>query len=53
MHSFWCMDMPDVTVCYGTTLDLVVFERFYIYNLRWFMSDVLYLHQTFTDYVYD
>ena len=44
---------PGVTASYGTPLDFVVFLRIFMYNWQPFMSEVLYLHQTFTDCVSD
>ena len=46
--------MPDVTACYGRTFDFMSFSLgIFIHNCNLFMSEILYLHQTFTDYVFD
>ena len=43
--------MSDVTASYGRSFDFIAFLYIFIHNWRAFMSQVLNLHQTFTDYV--
>ena len=50
IHIFLCIDMPDVTARY---LILLRFLGILIYNCLAFMSEELYLHQTFKDCVSD
>ena len=45
--------MSDVTASYGTPLNFIVFLGIFIHNWQPFMSEVLYLHQTFTDCVFN
>ena len=45
--------MPDVSASYGTSLDLIAFLSVFIHNWWPFMSELYYLHQTFTDSVSD
>ena len=50
IHTLWYTDIPDVTVNYGTQLDFIAFLGIFVHKWRAFMFEVLYLHQTFTDY---
>ena len=43
--------MPDVTASYGTPFDFIVFFGIFIHYYSPVMSELLYLHQIFTDYV--
>ena len=45
--------MPDVTASYGTPFDFISFFSVFIHYWRAFMIEVSYLHQTFTDYMFD
>ena len=52
--TFWYIYMLDVTASYGTSLEFIAFFLgIFIHNWRSFMSDLLYLHQTFTSCVSD
>ena len=46
-------DMSDMTKSNGTLFDIIAFLDIFIHNWRAFMFEVLYIHQTFTDYVSD
>ena len=41
--------MQDVTASYGMPFDFIVFLSIFVHFCRPFMSELLYLHQTFTD----
>ena len=44
--------MPDVATSYGALLvSISFFKKNHTYNRRLFLSEVLYLYQSFTDYV--
>ena len=49
-HIFKYIDIPDVTISYGIFLDFTAFLGIFIHNWRAFVFEVLYHHQTFTDY---
>ena len=54
MHTFCYIDMPGVTVSYGMPFDFIalflgIFIHFVLLTI--YMSELLYLHQTFTDCV--
>ena len=43
--------MSGVTEIYGTLLDFITFLDIFIHYWRPFLSEVLYIHQTFTDFI--
>ena len=45
-HTFWCINMLDVTASYGMPFDFIAFFGIFIYNWR-FISEVLYLHHIY------
>ena len=45
--------MPDVAARYRNFFDFIAFLGSFINDEHTFMSEVLYLHQTFTDFVSD
>ena len=48
-HKF---DMPDVVACHGTPLDFIAFFGIFAYMIDDpFMSELLYLQQSFANYV--
>ena len=51
---FWCIVVSDVAASFGRLLDFVVFFLWiFIHNWRTFIFEVLYLHQTSTDCVFN
>ena len=43
--------MPDVTASYGNPFDFITFSGILIHYYWPFMSELLFLHQTFTNYI--
>ena len=44
--------MSEVTASYGTPVDFIEFLNIFIHFRRPFMSELLFLYQTFTEYIY-
>ena len=44
-------NIPDVTASYGKSLDFIALLGIFLYYRQPLMSELFYLHQTFTDYV--
>ena len=47
-----CIHLPDITTSFGKSVDFISFFGYILIHYWWpFMSELLYLHQTFTDCV--
>ena len=51
IRTFWYINISDVTASYGTPFDFIAFLSIFIHYNWPFMSELLYLYQTFTNYV--
>ena len=49
--DYWYVKIPDMTASLVTPFDFIAFLGLLIHYLGPFMSELLYLHQTFTDYM--
>ena len=52
-NQYWYVKIPDETASYGMPLNFMTFFVNFAQNCWIFMSKLLYLHQTFMNYVFD